>query len=161
MNIKISIFIAICLLGIVSCYKSPSYPNTPAIEFDRLETISDVYTLGEEGNLYLKFTDGDGDIGLIPGGDSNSILTYKNTSTDTFFKQSYFNIPFVPKNGTENAISGTIKVKFKDALFSAYNLYFLFKGKTIDTFSFKMKITDRAGNVSNEITTPPIVVKMP
>jgi hypothetical protein len=153
------LILILAMFGITACYKTPTYPDVPVLEFDHFDYRGDAYTLGDSGNLYLKFTDGDGDLGIL-GRDSSSQVIYINTS-DTFFHQVYFNIPEIPKKGTTDDISGTIQIKFADALFSAYDFYFNSIGKTIDTFAFKMKIKDRAGHESNEITTPPIVVKMP
>ena len=163
MKLKLVILFAVSSLGILSCYKTPQYAITPSLTFNRYETKSTIYTLGDTGSLFLDFTDGDGDLGLIKGVDSSSVISYINTksATDSFFQQSYYVIPAIPQKGTASSISGTIEMKFKDALFSAYEFYFISRGKTIDTFSFKMKINDRAGHVSNEITTPPIIVKMP
>jgi hypothetical protein len=121
-----------------------------------------VFTLGDTGNVILYFTDGDGDLGKLNNQDSTSRLIYRNLRDTVFFNtDNYYVIPIIPNKGTTNAIDGTIEVKLSSALLNSYEAYFITKGISIDTFTFKMYITDRANHQSNVITTPPIVVKMP
>lgn len=140
----------------------PNYPVEPTISFESFDKPNDVFTLGDGGNLVLKFTDGDGDLGKLNNKDSSSRLIYRNLRDTTFFSvDNYYVIPIIPKKGTTDAISGTIEVKLSSALFNSYEAYFITKGITVDTFTFKMYVTDRANHQSNVIITPPIVVKMP
>ena len=123
---------------------------------------NNVFTLGETGNLVLSFTDGDGDLGKLNNQDSTSYVVYRNLRDTAFFNvDNIYIIPNIPKKGTTNAISGTLEIKMSEALFNSYDLYFTLKGKSIDTFTYKIYITDRANHISNVITTEPIVVKMP
>lgn len=162
MKIKSVILFIITLTCLYSCYKTPSFPNEPTVKFVEFQKPNEAYTIeaGEGGNLVLEFTDGDGDLGKLDNEDSSSFITYQNLR-DTFFKENKYIIPIIPKKGTTNAISGKIEVKLNDALFNSYLAYFIFKGISIDTFTYKLYLTDRAGNKSNEIITPPIVVKIP
>lgn len=160
MKIKIYIVFLAAVL-VTACYKTPEYPIVPFIEFVSFDKPNDVFTLGETGNLILRFTDGDGDLGKLNNQDSTSFLKYRNQKDTVFFKENTYIIPQIPKKGTTDAIDGTIEVKLSTALFNTYEAYFITKGKTIDTFTYKMYVTDRAGHVSNIITTPPIIVKMP
>lgn len=48
-----------------SCFDAPEFPIVPQIEFDRIEFISAPDPSGFDTlNLYIKFKDGDGDLGL-------------------------------------------------------------------------------------------------
>lgn len=164
MKFKIAILSIITLSAISSCYKPPEYPDEPTVKFDKFDKPNEVFTLDniEEGNLVLTFTDGDGDLGKLNNADSNSFVVYRNLRDTTFFSvDNKYVIPVIPKKGTTDAISGTIEIKFS-SLFSGYKeLYFPLKGITVDTFTYKVYITDRANHISNVITTPPIIVKMP
>jgi hypothetical protein len=150
------------MLGFVACYKTPQYPITPTLKFETFTKPNSVFTLGDTGNLVLSFTDGDGDMGKLNNADSSSRLWYRNQRDTTFFNRDrYYVIPVIPQKGTTKAISGTIEMKLSAALFNSYEAYFIAKGISIDTFTFKMYVTDRANHQSNVITTPPIIVKMP
>lgn len=162
MKLKLVFVFTISILGILSCYKTPEYPIIPTLEFDKFEKQNDVFTLGDTGNLLLKFTDGDGDLGKLNNQDSSSKIVYRNLRDSVFFSMdNMYIIPQIPKKGTTNAIDGTIAIKLSSALFNSYEAYFITKGITVDTFTYQMYITDRANHKSNIIITPPIVVKMP
>jgi len=147
---------------VTACYKKPEYSIIPTLKFERFDRPNDIFTLGETGNLVLSFTDGDGDLGKLNNQDSSSRVIYRNQRDTNFFTtDNYYVIPVIPKKGTTNAIDGTIEIKLSTALFNSYEAYFVSKGITVDTFTFKMYITDRANHISNIVTTPPVVVKMP
>lgn len=160
MKFKISIVLLISAVTFVSCYKTPEYPIVPTVKFESYEQPNSIFTLGETGNLMLSFTDGDGDLGKATNQDSSSRVFYRNLRDTSFFKENYYVIPNIPSKGTTNAISGTIAIKLSEALFNSYEAYFLLKGKSVDTFTYQLYITDRANHVSNIITTPPIIVKL-
>lgn len=160
MNFKYFILFSIVILTFTSCYKAPSYPNEPVITFGGFEKDKAIYTLGDSGWMYIKFTDGDGDLGILNGDSSSNIFlkNLKDTLIDNF--NIPYNIPRIPQKGTSISIDGTIGYKLI-ALFqpSTYQLYFTQTGKTVDTFSYQIYITDRAQHKSNIITTPQIIVK--
>lgn len=159
MKIKIYIGLVLLVFLMAGCFKTPSYPEEPVITFNGFTNTNAVYTLGEPGSLLVDFTDGDGDLGLR-GADSSSKMFLINVQ-DSLLSFPY-NIPEIPRKGTSIAIDGTIDVKLT-SLFSEtdYTLYFLTKGITQDTFQFNVYITDRSGNSSNVILTPPMIVKLP
>ena len=162
MKIKAAIVLSISFLGMIACYKTPTYPIEPHIEFVGYTKPNEIFTLGETGTMSIKFTDGDGDVGKLNNEDSTSLIIYRNLKDTVFFNtDNFYVIPQVPLKGTTNAISGTIEFKLSSALFNSYEAYFLFKGISIDTFTYKIYITDRANHKSNIIETPPIIVKYP
>ncbi len=162
MKIKSVIIFIFSIITISACYKTPEYPDVPSVKFESFDKPNEVYTLnaGEGGNLILSFTDGDGDLGKLNNADSSSFVVYRNLRDTAFFGVRNYVIPIIPKKGTTNAISGKIEIKLNDALFNSYETYFIYKGISIDTFTYEIYITDRANNISNVITTPPIVVKI-
>lgn len=162
MKLNRFLIMMIVLTGVTACYKKPVYPVVPTLKFERFDKPNEVFTLGETGNLVLSFTDGDGDLGKLNNQDSSSRVIYRNQRDTSFFStDNFYVIPVIPKKGTTNAIDGTIEIKLSTALFNTYEAYFVSKGISVDTFTFKMYITDRANHKSNVITTPPVVVRMP
>ncbi len=162
MKFKTAILFLISLAGMVSCYKTPTYPDIPTVSFNRFDKPNTVFTIGETGNLVLNFTDGDGNLGKLNNQDSTSLVVYRNLRDTSFFGfDNIYVIPQIPQKGTTKAVSGTIEIKLSEALFNSYEGYFISKGITVDTFTYQIYITDRANNKSNVITTPPIIVKMP
>jgi hypothetical protein len=85
MTMKISkglaIFSLLCVV-LSSCFDPPEFPSTPTIEFDKVQFV-DAAT--DSLILYLKFKDGDGDLGL-----DNSDPKYINYPfNNTFFFQEH------------------------------------------------------------------------
>jgi hypothetical protein len=155
MNFKFFILFSIIILTIAGCYKTPSYPIEPVITFGGFEKDNDIYTLGDSGWLYIKFTDGDGDLGKANNADSTSKIYIENLKYAALYDSTYV-IPQIPQKGTSIAIDGQIGIKLTSLLQPAsYQLIIA----TQDTFSYKIYITDRANHKSNIITTPAIIVK--
>jgi hypothetical protein len=160
MRLKVTILM-VSLLGIMSCYKTPTYPIVPHIDFAGY-TVNQPYIIPDTGNLRITFTDGDGDLGMLNNSDSGTLskvfiynIKYSLTSP------SY--IPIIPQKGTTKAISGSIDIKLAGSL--GVGLFdrsscLLFQ-HPLDTLTFSIYIVDRAGNKSNVITTPPLVVSCP
>ncbi len=161
MKFKIAILLIVSSTIFVACYKTPTYPDIPAIEFDSYNVINPYQALAA-GSMFLKFTDGDGDLGLTSTNDTinvNSIFI----RTIKFNKEDTSNIPFIPKKGTSNAISGTIEVKLYGKTANSGGLIdesdILILQKPLDTLVFSIYIKDRTGHSSNVVTTPPLVIK--
>jgi hypothetical protein len=155
MKLKIAILAFLPL--IVSCYKTPTYPDVPAIEFDSYQTSSDPYAVGTDGNLRIKFTDGDGDLGKTSNSDLTQNCFIKN------LKYNYIDslvLPIIPQKGTSKAISGTIDFKLISIISVDFCTLGVFK-KPTDTLSFQIEIVDRAGHKSNTLVTPDIVIACP
>ena len=142
-----------CLVA-VSCYKTPTYPDTPAIEFDKYDISSDVYEIGTDGNLRIKFTDGDGDLGKQSN--SDSVRNFFIKVLQYPIRDSLI-LPIIPQKGTSNAISGTIDIKLTSLISTDYCTFNVFKRPT-DTLNFEIKIVDRAGHESNTLSPPALVV---
>ncbi|MFK8101693.1 MAG: hypothetical protein AB8G15_04190 [Saprospiraceae bacterium] len=146
------------LLTVLSCTKPPDYPIEPVLEFNRLSKNS-----LEQGNqndfvdIIFDFTDGDGDIGH----EENTLdVTLTDTRDGTEFIQ--FRIPEVPEQGVGNGISGEISVR----IFGTGTCCIFPDGRTCesdiniptDEVIFLLRITDRAGNESNQIEIAPITL---
>ncbi len=160
---KITIFLLmVSMLGIMSCYKTPTFPKEPHIEFEAY-TVSQPYTITDTGNLRIRFTDGDGDLGMLNNADSSTRSKIYITNIKYNLASVPRNIPIIPKKGTTDAISGTIDIKLAGS--GGVGLLdesaCLLIQKPIDTLTFSIYIQDRAGNKSNVIITPPLLVKCP
>ncbi len=169
------IFIATILLSVGSCKKLEEYPVEPQIEYhDFVLLINQQTGISEKGILMISYQDGDGDIGLDQGdtlfpyhpqGDYyyNLIITYYEQQFGEFVEvplvswnsntQEYDTLTFSARipplidKDQEKAIKGIIE----------YELFIYNPLSDFDTIQFKAKLIDRALNMSNEITTPPII----
>ncbi len=176
-NYKTKILILILIAGIVfgSCRRFEDFPDIPEITYDNFIVLLNTETgITERGVLVFSYTDGNGDLGLSSGdtlppydkdGDYyyNLIIRYFEKQHGEFIEvpllswnadSSYydtltFNSRFpvlTPESGNQ-----AIKGVFHDTLF-IYNPL-----SDFDTIKFKIKIIDRALNISNEIETGEII----
>lgn len=110
--------------------------------------------------ITFSFTDGDGDLGFKDEQGSIFIVDGR----DTFDKPPY-RIPYIEQQGAGNGISGEISIVVPttcciyptstgippcDTSVSAPQL--------LDTVFYLLQIKDRAGHLSNQITTDPITL---
>lgn len=156
-NMKNKIFLLAILpiaFFLQKCQKAPDFPITPVISFESFNSTT--ITPGKDSlKLKFKFTDGDGDLGYNSGekhsGDSSIYITDVRVG-----KKDYtyiYNPPHIPEKGSFKQISGTMMI----------NMFYTCNCRpdhlTLDTVSYKVKIIDRAGNISNTITTPIVILK--
>ena len=140
---------------IVAACQPPEYPDEPQITFMGLSTnILNECTPAMQLNnncdtvlITMGFTDGDGDLGAI-GKDStvNCFVTDLRTGTVTSRL-----IPQTDLPGNIKSVSGEITF-----VMNANVCRNTFPPLAQDTVIYKIRIKDRAGNMSNEITTSPI-----
>ncbi len=165
-KIKIfSVFLTISLVfAAVSCRKFEEYPPEPFIEYgDFAFLINSETGKVEKGLLSIRYRDGDGDIGLaqsdtLPPYDYagayyyNFIVAFFENQNGQFVeKQGSFNgriPPLLPKN-QKKSIKGIIE----------YEIDVLDPNSLFDTIQFRVKLIDRALNISNEVLSPEIVRK--
>lgn len=146
------ILLAIFLL---SCKKIKQFPDIPYIEFVSFTKLNNVSP--QKGILCVYFTDGDGDIGFK----SNENDTAYNFFIDYYEKQEGIfvkvhldvthnaRIPILNSSGHKKPLEGNIEIEIE------YNNY----TSPYDTIQFECWLIDRAGNKSNHIFTPPIIVE--
>jgi hypothetical protein len=106
----------------------------------------------------FSFQDGDGDLGRTNQEPQNNIF-FTDLRTGTL--DNTFAIPALPQDGAGNGVEGTIRI----LLFSTCCIYndgndpcTPNPGSPIDTVQYKIQIMDRAGHLSNEIVTTPIIL---
>lgn len=146
------LIIAITLvITAISCINPPEYSEIPEISaatVDRTEA-----TPGEDSIVVeFKFQDGDGDLG---NKERDSTINAYLVDARTGFPYNY-QIPYISERGNNRAISGTIWITVDPFTFNCRP-----NRPDKDTLAYEIYIVDRAGNESNRLTTPPIILDCP
>lgn len=158
--IKISVLLVIISILAHSCVKEREFPPTPIIAFERFVAFGN-----DSADCYITFQDGDGDIGLkatdffLPD-DLKMKYLYKNQNGDFVPVDSSFGtpqfdtlfytyrVPYLTPEGQYKALDGEIKIKLRSApIFGPHSFV-----------KFEISLRDRAGNMSNIVTTNEIDV---
>ena len=163
--------IPLCLIAAfvlsISCLRQEEFPDIPHIEYKDFIKINNGLGYDDKGILVLKFTDGDGDIGLaesdtFPPYDQSSMYYY-NFFISYYEKQNgefiEIELPFAnnsripPLNSSKNPkpLKGEIEIELFINNFTS----------TYDTIRFSAFIVDRALNHSDTIITPDIYIVKP
>ena len=154
---KYLLFFGITGIVIFSCVKKTSYSSIPAIEYKNFIVFP-----GDSADIQIKFTDGDGDIGV---GETDSTRTfwvtyyYKDTVTQKY--RAYtpclngcdtLRTGYIIKSPADSykgkPISGDVSVRLQQLRHS----------KKIKNVKYVIYLFDEAGNKSNIITSPEIIV---
>lgn len=153
---KYLLLLVIVSFTIYACVKKTTYPTVPEIEY------KDFYPFaGDSADLQIKFTDGDGDIG-VSGSDSTRTFwyTYYYKDTITLKYRAYYSTTFndtlrtgyIIKSPDDSykgkPISGEISVHLQKSRHS----------KKIKNVKYVIYLFDQAGNKSNIITTPELFI---
>lgn len=153
--------ILLFILGLKACINAPDYPDEPVIEYIGVSKSSMIQDNLNTDSLFLyfSFTDGDGDLGHNPNDTSRNVFI-RDLRTGNI--QDRFKSPYIPEEGIGNGISGDMQLLL-------YTTCCLFPNNIppcsapsqypIDTLIYEIYIKDRAGNVSNTITTEPIILR--
>lgn len=143
-------FIAGVLLSLMgSCLTPPDYSTIPEIQFDSItktsvKGLSSTPSVLDSITFLIGFTDGDGDLGAASN-DTTPNLFFRDSRTGYVNR---FQFPSITPEGNVKDISGTIAYTFSP--------FDCDPGKKLDTIVYTIYIVDRAGNISNEVTTPKI-----
>jgi len=148
-----------------ACLETVEYPPEPIISFDRYELIDSTDALGNAVTyctVYIGFTDGDGDLGLLPSdtiGPYHVDSLYHNNLWVDYFENrdgvlteiiqepSYSGrIPYLTPPGQNKQLKGTIRYVMDVSYRSS------------DTLQFDFRLVDRALRVSNRESSPLIVL---
>jgi hypothetical protein len=146
------------LLWIISgCVKAPEYSPVPFLRFDGLSKSSLLQGTEFQDSLlvFLYFTDGDGDFGSPANSSERNIFIVDKRTGNI---KDEFKAPLVPEQGVNNGISGKISVKI-------YSTCCIFPEQTgippcqrpqqfpDNDLILDIYIKDRAGNISNTVST--------
>lgn len=162
---KIGLFAAaMAVIGFSACLPNNDFPDEPILEFKEFKKVPDANGKDDVGILVLKFTDGDGDVGLgqadtFPPYNVDNIYYY-NLFTRYYEKQdgeyvevvldppNYFRVPVLTPIGQNKSLEGEIEVELLiNNPFSSY-----------DTIKFEAWMVDLALHESNVVETGEIVV---
>ena len=168
----------ICLSGLAACFKEPDYSIEPKIKFNKIDINTGTFEYNNEkssGSLYIDFTDGDGDLGVI------IIDTLIISGTDTIREfpisgKVFYTIPKYDSirnyvidefafpeisNTYDGAKNGYFQLKFSSIFDEVFYSNIISKYPDIqkDTIHFKLWMKDRAGHESNIIFTPDFIIK--
>ena len=146
------------------CVKPPDYPIEPVIEFKSVsKSVLRQRPLSPNNPdsvvVNFSYTDGDGDLGY-PDNDPTTSVFFRD-ERDQFGSER--KLPYVDPQGAGNGISGDISVVLPttccintspEGIKTACENVPI----TTDTLIYIITIKDRAGHVSNEIRTSPIVL---
>lgn len=143
-------------LFLQSCQKEDSLPVTPSIEFKSLEKFATVSAGFDSLVLTFAFEDGDGDIGF-PESDTSSrdifVKLFEKQNgvfvpivfTDTLLFT--YRMPYLEPTGNNSSLKGDVIISYLGYLLGVPN----------DTVRYELYIKDRAGHISNTITTSEVV----
>jgi len=144
MKLKIIIVSFFTFLLLSNCKKDEKYSTTPEIEFVSL-TPSTTPEFSKNVTLVIKYKDGDGDIGTEdPDIYSLFVKDSRLPNADEYHIQ-----PLSPPESSIQ-IEGELTMKIAGL--------FVLGSDSTEKATFKVKLKDRAGNISNEITTTSIKI---
>lgn len=148
------------MFALSSCLKDKNFPDEPVIEFKVLNTYG-----ADSARLVLKFTDGDGNMGLEDSDTAPPFCTtceyHHNLFCEYYEKQNgvwthipldpdlgqipfWYRVPWLKPSGQNQSQQGEISI--------AMPFYYL-TGTGFDTARFEIYVVDRALNKSNTVVT--------
>ncbi len=138
-------YILIFAFVIAACKKEDTVSNEPEIELLNVTPL-EMVQFEENVTIRIKYRDGNGDLGdEDPDADVLRIKDSRLSEPDWYHVQ-----PLAPI-GSEVAIEGELDITL--------NTLFLLGNGAQETTTFSIRIRDRAGNFSNEVVTPVILIK--
>lgn len=148
---------SLLILSNFSCIDSAGFPDEPTLEFVSFSQPSMLQgkTLNDSVFMTLAFTDGDGDL----GSETDINLQLIDNRTGNTYGQ--FRVPPVPEAGANNGISGTMRIKVFTTCCLQPDGEETCEEVTVpdNELSFEVVLTDRSGNESNRLMTPPVVLR--
>lgn len=149
----------------VTCVKPPDYPDEPEITSVSVNrtSISQASLNGPIDTLVITigFTDGDGD---LSDDDTEPNIILVDSRDSTIIPNR---IPSINEQGTENGIRGEIKILIPNKTGGSKGICCIFPDRRIcsvdpkypvNNYHYSIRIKDRAGNWSNEMSTPEITI---
>ncbi len=144
LNTRILFISALFFVFISSCKKEPTPSNTPAITFVSISPSTAVEYVNAI-TITFSYDDQDGDLGQNDPNVSNLFITDSRNSVTYNYRISQL----APDNANIH-IKGNLNAVIKNTAIT--------NGTTSQSVSYSLYVKDRAGNVSNTITTSAITV---
>lgn len=170
-------FFLVFILGLVvlGCKKAPNYPKEPSIEFDKLRIVNNYADYSDSVSIYIKFKDGDGDLGNDPADPTylDFFLDIYKKTNGTYVRMTYFDnsplsyngfLPLLSPYDVTGPIDGTIRniIAPFDAPLNSGGVIIPAPPSAPfhkdDTLQFHVRIRDRAGNYSNWVESTDYIV---
>ena len=163
MKFYTSLLFSVIVLSLTSCIKPESFDVEPHIVSVNVDKSS-IRNAVEGFEFSIEFEDGDGDLGR-DSEDQEANIFITDTRADGFTFE--YAMPFIPPQGSADDIKGTIKVSFNETCC----IYTPVDGPALpyctanqnypdlDTIFFEVQIVDRAGNRSNVVESPGMVIR--
>ena len=142
---KVSFILLLLTVIFSSCKKEEDAPKVPEISLISITPLS-LVQFEESIYIVIGYKDLDGDIGY-ENPDSYALQIKDNRLTNP----DWYHVPPLSPIGSNVSIEGELSVKIS-------SLFLLGNGSQEET-SFAIRIIDRAGNWSEEITTPQISIR--
>jgi hypothetical protein len=147
---------------LAGCGEIVTYPDTPVIDYKEIILYKTTDALGNSiflGKMEVRFTDGDGDVGLSQPDSTviadslkyNFFTTLYSMNNGVFEKisgpvgEQNFRIPYISREGQNKTLKGSIFIEFEYKLIE------------YDTIFYTFYMTDRAFHRSNTDTSDVIV----
>ncbi len=153
----------LCLLTFLigSCIKPEKFPIEPVITDIRMNNTvfyGAPFGIADSISMYIEFTDGDGDLGATENDTATAIFMVENRLG---LEYSYA-IPAITPQGSEKGIFGELEV-----IIATINCVPIDGGTPSpeaeypdeDTVVYSVRLKDRAGNWSEAVESPPIVIR--
>lgn len=138
------IFILMACLLFWGCKKDKPLPKAPTIELVSI-TPTSIVQFKDSVEVTIKYKDNDGDVGDVsPDTYSLMVKDSRLTNADWYHVQ-----PLAP-SGIELRIEGNISIRL--------NTLFLLGNGNEEFSTLTIKLKDRAGNWSNELSSPAIAI---
>ncbi len=163
----VGFILAVLIVGTFSCRSDDELPAEPV--------ITEIWFDKAESNLMIRFTDGDGDVGLEPWDtippfqeleeDGTPNFFHYNLHVDVFYREAgewlpipldedaigyKFRIPDLTPQGQNKQLRVLVTWDFSDANNEILT-------PAMDTVMYRAVLVDRALNVSNEAETEPVI----
>ncbi len=153
---------------LIQCTTEPDFSNVPSISDATISKTTLTDRLGNAADslvISIKFQDGDGDLGSSTDEVRNDTLTYPPPYYNYFvrvFRQKNGQFSEVIRQETDSGIFPRLRQDGKSGpLEGQIRRGIVVQHRTVppnDTLKYYVKIRDRAGNMSNEIETPAVIV---
>lgn len=119
-------------------------PGPPVIEFVDIQPRN-VVEFRDSISVTLRYSDPDGDLGS-----ENPDRKLVSVQDNRLVEADHYHLPILSPHGSTVSIKGELTMKLKNT--------FLLGSGGDETTTYTIVVTDRAGNSSNAVTTPPITI---
>lgn len=151
---------------LAGCFDTPDYPDKPEIEYDDIsrDIVVAQATGGYKDSVVVsvKFKDGDGDLGLsqqeiTDGAPYNFIVKQFRRVNGEYVEYE----PLESLSGHFQVLSNDDEAGPLEGVihYTGIQIYHTFYPYAKDTVKFEISIKDRAGNISNTISTDSVILR--